>query len=396
MSIEMMKGAPAPENAQVTLGNWRQAPFSRWGFCHVREVVPTARVRHDPNNVRTLDTAPRDILTIPADTGNGAMTVEEILNATDTDGLAVLHEGTLVTELYRRELARDVPHIVFSVTKSVTAILAGILCKQGVFDADAALTRYIPELDETAYGDASVRHLLDMTTGIEFDEDYLATEGAIVRYREATGWNPGSGSGPADLRSFLLSLAGRERPHGEVFRYLSPNSDLLGWAIERASGERIADILGKHLWQPMGAETDADITVDPLGAARTAGGFCPTLRDLARFGQLLLDGGVRDSAEIVPPDWIRDIRENGDPDLWARGDFASQFPPGMRYRSQWYVLGEGDAAFFGLGIHGQYIYIDPAARVVIAKMSSQAEPLDEAKDNLCLAMFSAICRTLAG
>lgn len=393
----LMQGFPPAREGQVTLANWRRAPFSAWGFQHVREVVPTARIACDPRDALPLERAEQELggiaVTVP---GGIATDVAGALEATDTDGFVVLHGGRLVSELYRHGMTPVTPHIVFSVSKSITGVVAGIVEARGQLDPDAPLTAYVPELDATAYRGARVRHLLDMTTGIGFIEDYLATEGAIIRYRESTGWNPKRGSGPADLRSFLLSLDETEKEHGGVFRYLSPNADLLGWVIERASGVRYADLASECLWRPMGAECDAEITVDPLGAPRTAGGISVTTSDLARLGQLLLAGGERDGRQIVPAAWIEDTRSNGDPQAWAEGDFASAMPANMSYRNQWYVRNDRDHAFFGIGIHGQYLYVDPARDTVIAKHSSQAEPLDETKDNLSLALFDAIAAHLAG
>jgi len=396
MTDRMMHGFPPPEAAQVTLANWRQAPFSRWGFRHAREIVPTACVAHDPHSIRPLRSASDtdlDGLTVAAPDG-ATLGLDDVLARTDTDGLMVLKRGALAFETYSHEFDAATPHIVFSVSKSVTGLLAGILAARGRLDPDAAISRYVPEVATSAYRDATVRHLLDMTTGIAFDEDYLATEGAIVRYRESTGWNPPSGAGPTDLRTFLVSLDETDCDHGPVFRYLSPNSDLLGWVLERAADMRLSDFMSTALWAPMGAAHDADITVDRLGAPRTAGGMCIALSDLARLGQLLLDGGAYDGTQVVPAAWIDDIRHNGDSEAWARGEFAVSMPEGMHYRSQWYVLPGDNGAFFGIGIHGQYLYLDPAREVVIVKMSSQPEPLDETKDALSLALFAAVAQAI--
>jgi CubicO group peptidase (beta-lactamase class C family) len=397
MAGGLMQGFPPQSGDQVTLSNWRQAPFSQWGFQHAREVVPTAPIQNGPGDIWLIDAQPKELGDVEVSApGVETTDVASAIEATDTDGLIVLHRGRVVTELYRTGMTEDTLHIIFSVSKSLTGIVAGILEARGLLDPEAPLEDYIPELESTAYKGAQVRHLLDMTTGIAFEEDYLATEGAIIRYRESTGWNPKTGDGPGDLRSFLLSLDETEKAHGGQFRYLSPNSDLLGWVLERASGTRFSDLMSELLWQPLGAQVAANVTVDPLGAPRTAGGISVTLRDLARVGQLLLQGGERDEKPVVPYSWIEDTRTNGDPEAWAKGDFASAMPPNMSYRNQWYVRNDRERAMFGIGIHGQYIYVDPARDTVIAKHSSQPEPLEETKDNLSLAMFDCIAAHLAG
>ncbi len=387
MDDSLMLGAPPRPKDQATLANWRQAPYSRWAFQHVRELIPTAAVACDGASVWRLEEDLQDLsaIAVPGD-GGAELSLAEMLAATDSDGFIVLHRGRIVFEDYRRGMTRGSHHILFSVTKSVTAVLAGILAGDGRFDPEAPVAAYVPEVAGSAYGDATVRHLLDMTTGIAFVEDYLATEGPIVDYRIATGWNPpDAGAAPGDLRSFLASLRERARLHGEAFRYLSPNSDLLGWVLERAGGRRFAALLSETLWRPLGAEAKASITVDRLGAPRAAGGLSTTLRDLARLGQLLLQDGARGGKAIVPADWIADVRGKGDPALWAAGDMAQAFPDSpLRYRSQWYVLGEGDAPYLGLGIHGQMLYIDPARALVVAKFSSQPEPVSDPKDRLTI------------
>src|SRR5690606_34539489 len=154
------------------------------------------------------------------------------------------------------------------------------------------VSRYVPEIDGSAYGDATVRNLLDMTVSIRFVEDYLDPTGDVARYRVAMDWNPpGAFAYQGGLHDFLPTLPKGEAAHGERFHYVSPNSDLLGWVLERAGGLKMSEMLTRYLWQPLGAETSGYITVDRDGAARTAGGICVTLSDLARFGDMMRLGG---------------------------------------------------------------------------------------------------------
>jgi CubicO group peptidase (beta-lactamase class C family) len=217
-----------------------------------------------------------------------------------------------------------------------------------------------------------------MRSGIAFDEDYLATSGPIVEYRKSTGWNPlQPGEAASDLRSFYQQLQGTESPHGGIFRYISPNTDLLGWVIERATGRRYADLMSELLWKPAGTERAGYITVDRLGAPRVAGGMCVTPRDLARVGQLMVENGRRGAQQVIPADWIDDLARNGDAAAWAAGTFAEYFGGAeMHYRAKWYVLRGKDPLLFGWGIHGQHLFVDRAAGLVIAKASSQAQPVD--------------------
>jgi CubicO group peptidase (beta-lactamase class C family) len=376
-----MTGFPPDAHGQVTLANWRNPPFNRWAFHHVRELIPSAEIANEPARVREL---PRQSIGLPV--GD--------LAATETDGLVVLHRGRIVYEAYGPGVDPEAPHILMSVTKSMLGLLAGILEGRGMLDAERPLTELVPELAATAYRAATIRHLLDMRAGVAFAEDYLATSGPIIEYRRATGWSPlEPGAEPSDLRRFVQGLRDADGPHGGRFHYISPNSDLLGWVLERATGRRYADLLSEFLWRPIGAERSAYITLDRLGAARAAGGMCVTTRDLARVGQLIAEGG----GGIVPAAWIEDVLSGGDPAAWNAGSFVEYFPGlPMHYRSKWYVIRGRDPLLFGVGIHGQNLFIDRNSGIVIAKLSSQPLPLDAGRIARTLSMVDAIRRQLAG
>jgi CubicO group peptidase (beta-lactamase class C family) len=397
MTADLMNGFPPSRQGQVTLANWRTAPFNRWAFQHVREIVPSAEIAHDPENVRPLPTTTAGIadLRIP-DAAGPALTLDAFVQRASTDALLALHDGRIVIERYANGMGPRTPHILMSVSKSLLGLLTGIVVAQGKLDPDALVTTAVPELAGTAYEGASIRNLLDMRTGVAFDEDYMATSGPIVEYRKSTNWNPlGPGEAPSDLRAFYQSLRAFDGDHGGRFHYISPNTDLLGWVVERATGHRFADLMSDCLWKPMGAESSAYITVDRLGAPRCAGGICTTVRDLARVGQLLVDDGKCDGTPIIPPSWIDDIARNGSEEAWAAGIFAPFFPGRrMHYRNQWYVDLDDAPWLFGLGIHGQYLFVDRRNRIVIAIMSSQALPLDAGMISLTMSAVLAIRRAL--
>jgi len=391
------QGTAALQAAGVTLANWRQAPWNCWSFHHVQEFLPVARIAHDPARASALPQNPRALDKLEfLGPGGVAWNVERLLPATATDGFLVLNKGQVAFERYGNGLSAADPHIVFSVSKSITGILAGILVEQGKLEPDAPVVRYVPEAAGSVYGDCTVRHVLDMTVGIAFVENYLDTTGDFARYRAATGWNPVENPALAsDLRSFLVTLRRDANLHGAKFHYVSPNSDMLGWIVERAGGAPYARLLGELIWQKLGAEADAHVTIDKLGAARAAGGICVTLRDLARFGEMVRNYGRAGGQQIVPRGWIEDILRNGDQGPWLATEAAAKFLPAGRYRSQWYMIGNDSGAYCAIGIHGQWIYIDPKAEMVIVKVSSQPLPLDDGTDRLLLAAFDAIARHLA-
>ncbi|MFK7944387.1 MAG: serine hydrolase domain-containing protein [Paracoccaceae bacterium] len=383
----MMKAFPPAPEDQVTLANWRTAPHCHWAFHHAREIVPSADIPNMPGAVWDL---PDGATAEMPDFEHAGRTVSFADYCTDlhVDALVVLRSGQVVHEHYANGMDRTAPHIIFSVSKSMLGLLAGILSDKGLLDLNAPATTYVPELAGSAFEGATVHNLLDMRSGVFFDEDYLATSGPIVDYRKATNWNPlDPGEKPSDLRSFLPTLTDRTGAHGGAFDYTSPCTDLMGWVLERAAGQRYADLFTDLLWRPMGAETPANITVDRLGAPRCAGGISMTAHDLARVGQMLVEGG----RGVVPSDWIKSIAHDGDTAAWDAGSMAPDFPGiSMHYRGFWYVLRDRGPTLMCVGIHGQNLLVDLSSGLVMAKFASNPMPMNPDHKQMTLALFEAL------
>lgn len=377
--MDLMTGFPPPPDKLVTLANWRTAPFNRWAFHHVGELVPSAFIRA-PNGAPPLEADARDLAGLRLSHAGREFDFADWLTETFTDSIVVLKDGKVAFESYADGQDPATPHIWMSVSKSLLGLVAGIVAGRGQLDLDAPLTETIPELRRSAYDGATVRDALDMRVGIRFDEDYHARSGAIIEYRKSHLWDPVPvGESPTDLRSFFATLTERDGEHGGRFHYVSPNTDLLGWVLERATGTRYADLVSETLWQPIQAERDAYITVDRFGAPRCAGGFCATPRDMARIGRLFVTGGRHGDVQVVPEAWIRDIVGFDAAAAWRDGDFFELFERAeMHYRSKWYVLHGERPLVFGVGVFGQHVFVDPAADLVIAKCASQPLPLDPA------------------
>jgi CubicO group peptidase (beta-lactamase class C family) len=376
MTAALMDGFPPAPDRLVTLANWRRPPFSAWGFRNVRRLIPTANIASSGHAV-ALETSLQEIGRVGFTGHDGNPTiVSRALGATDTDAFVVLRRGRIATEWYGNGMSATTPHIVFSVSKSICGTLGGILADRGLLDPDDRVIDYIPELAPSVYAGCTIRHLLDMAVGIAFNEDYEDPKGDVVRYRHAAGWDPlPAGETPIDLRSFLSQQRPDGARHGELFHYVSTNTDVLGWVYERACDQPYADILSEYLWAPLGAERDAYVTVDARDAMRAAGGICVTPRDLARFGEMIRRRGIAGGQQVVPGGWIDDINARGDPEAWARSEMAEMFPKAS-YRSQWYRIDRDRGVLVAFGIHGQFIYIHPQAEIVIVRMASEATPLD--------------------
>ncbi len=306
---------PEVQGVPVTARNWQDPPVNRWAYWHAGEILPAYRVPRGPGPARALPAASAraatDLLAIDVTrTSGSAGTVGEVLADTSTDAYVVLQDGELVTEWYGPQGGPDQTHALMSVSKSVVGCVAAVLIDRGQLDADREITGYIPELAASGYAGATVRHVLDMRSGVRFTEEYDNPQADIRRLDDWIGWQPdGPGSEARGLYRFLATLPA-ETPHGARFLYRSAESDVLGWACERASGAGMANLISTLIWQPMGAEHDADLLHDGAGTAVHDGGLCATARDVARFGQMLLDGGtVPDGAggtrRVVPPQWLR-------------------------------------------------------------------------------------------
>jgi len=350
-------------NFGVKLDNWRSTPYSKWAFHHVREIVPTADIENKCGLVNDLNL---DIQRFED------LNLEQVMEETETDAIVIAQNNSILFEKYNNGMSEKSPHILFSVSKSILGLIVGALIGNKTLNESDLIIKFVPELKMTAYYDATVRDLLDMRVGVKFDEDYTATTGPIINYRYAANWNPVPvGVEAGDLKSFMGSLTERDGIHNDRFHYVSPNTDLLAWVCERASGMRYSDLLSDLLWTPLGAESSGYITVDRLGGMRAAGGVCFTARDLARVGLMIANYGYANNKQIIPEVWIKDIIQNGSDSAWEKRIGMDEFGNmPMHYRSFWYVQKNGDPLIHGLGIHGQYLFIDPKLNLSVAWFSS--------------------------
>jgi CubicO group peptidase (beta-lactamase class C family) len=373
---QLMGDFPPSPDQLVTLSNWRKAPFSTRAFRNVRRLIPTADIAAS-KQATALELSLEEIGHIGFTGHDGRpTTLNQALRATDTDAFVVLRRGRIAMEWYGRGMSATTPHMVFSVSKSICGALGGILADRGLLDPDDRVIDYIPELKSSVYAGCTIRHLLDMAVGIAFNEDYEDPSGDVARYRHAMGWDPlPPGEAPIDLRGFLAQQRPDGQRHGEVFHYVSTNTDVLGWVYERACDQPYSDILSEYLWAPLGAEQNAYIAVDARNAMRAAGGVCVAPRDLARFGEMIRRRGIAGGQQVVPGGWIDDINARGDAEAWARSEFADLFPQAS-YRSKWYRIDRSKGVLCALGIHGQWVYIHPQAELVMIRMASEATALD--------------------
>jgi CubicO group peptidase (beta-lactamase class C family) len=325
----------------------------------VRELIPSARIASTTGAVRPLPREERELSRLAFSWKGRKLNVAEFLDGTWTDGFLVLHGGTVSTEQYFNGMRPETPHLLMSVSKSVTSTVAGILAGRGALDPAAEVTTIVPELAGTSFAGATVQDLLDMRAGTRFNEDYADLDADVRSYERVYLWRPPAGDQAAgaeagDAIAYFGTLQ-NDGPHGGPFRYRSILTDVLAWVIERAAGERLHDLISRELWQPMGAEFDAEITVDRLGNPMADGGVSATLRDLARFGLLFLRRGSAEGRQVVPSWWIDDtVRGAPDgPRAFAEGGERAGYPPGGHYRNCWWVRDSALPFYHGSGSTGR-------------------------------------------
>jgi CubicO group peptidase (beta-lactamase class C family) len=391
-----MQGFPPPPDKTITFqdGSFRSFPELRWAWSNIRQLVPTVNVWRGAGPASVLRREDHDIGASASVTMDGRpMTFARMLEETYTDGIAVLHRGKLIYERYFGALKPHKPHIAMSVTKSFTGTLAGILVAEGKIDPNAPVTDYVPELKTSAFGDARVREVMDMTTGLEYTEVYTDRNSGVFGLRRANGMAPiePGYQGATNIFDFLCAQR-KQGEHGKAFAYKTVNSDVLAWICRRVSGLTLSDLLSERIWMPMGAEEDAHYHVDRIGTESGGGGLSTSLRDLARFGETIRNHGRFHGRQIVPAELVEDIARGGDPEKFKPAGYATL--PGASYRNQWWVTHNAHGAYMARGVHGQGIYIDPKAEMVIARYASHPVAGNAANDPVTLPAYMALAKDL--
>lgn len=361
-----------PEPAQrITLANSYQYPQLRWVVQHLRELQPTHNIRRGPGPASPLPADPKPLGQVSFEDAKGQpLTIDEWARSTYTDALVVLHKGRVVYERYDNQMTPHSPHLLFSVTKSFTGLLAAQLVQEGKLDPAALVTAYVPELTGSAWGDMTVRQVMDMTGAVRFREVYTDPSTEIFGYSWASGLlpRPAGYQGPTTVYDFLKTLK-KEGEHGEGFVYRTVHSEVLGWLVSRVTGQHWAELMSQRIWQKLGMEEDAYVMVDSVGTPLQGAGLNATARDLARVGEMLRLGGTFNGQKVFDQAVVDDTARGGDREKFKfQGLQAAR--PGYSYRNQWWVLHNADGAYEAAGVHGQFIHINPAAEMVVVKLSS--------------------------
>lgn len=389
-----MQGAPVPEDKQLRFadGSFFEFPALRWSVAHMRELMPTVSVSRGLGAPAVLPKqldAEIDALTFTPSNAQQSMTWEESLWENYTDGILVLHKGQIVYERYFAELTEDRQHAAMSVTKSLTGTLGAVLVAEGKLDDTRLVSEYLPELSESAFGDATVRQVLDMTTALQFSEDYANPNAEIWTFSGAGNPlpKPANYQGPIGYHQALATIK-KSGEHGEAFGYKTPNADVLGWLIARVTGKSVDELLAERIWSKIGMEQDANYSIDELGTPFAGGGFNAGLRDLARFGELVRNEGRWQGEQILPAQAMQDIAAGGDQAVFAKSNHAEL--KNWSYRDMWWHTGNTHNGYAARGVHGQTVYIDPKAQMVIVRFASHPIAGNAANDPTSLPAYQAL------
>ena len=288
--------------------------------------------------------------------------VREFMERTGTTGLLVAHGGRILFEEYAEGYQESDRMITWSVSKSVISALIGIAVDEGkIRDIEDLVTDYVPSLTSSGYSDVSIKDALQMSSGIGFNEDYFDRNSDVNRMGARSVGLGGS------LEDVLLSLE-NEREPGTYNRYVSSDAQVLGMVLREATGMGITEYTEEKLWKPAGMEFDAYWLTDSTDVEAAFGGFNASLRDLARFGMLYLNGGKLNNRQILSKHWIE---ESLKPDELhpapGEHDYSHDV---LGYGYQWWIPEGTEGEFLAMGIYGQAIYLNPERNMVIVKTSA--------------------------
>lgn len=394
VALKLMQGFPPAPDKTVRLASVLQYPNARWAFHHMRELGPTATVWRGAGPASALPQALRDLDGLRFDDGQGRpLAVLDWQRSTYTDALLVLHRGKLVYERYDAGMQPQQPHALWSLSKSLTGLLATQLIHEGRIDPSATVSQYLPELKDSAWGDATVQQALDMTAGVQYGEDFANPASGIFQYLIAGGLVPAPAAyaGPRSVLAYLPTV-NKAGSHGEGFQYKTVDTEVIGWLLQRVTGQSLAELLSQRLWAPLGAGEDGYVWVDGSGAQLASVGVGATARDLARLGEMLRLQGRYNGRQVLAPAVVAELRKGADPEKFKAAGQAMR--AGYSYHNFWWIPHDRDGSFEAKGLNGQHVHVNPAAELVVVKLSSHPVPNTAFTHALDRQAFAAIAQVL--
>ena len=419
--LKWMAGFPPKKEKIISAvdGSFFNFPAIRYSVNHMREFFPNRIVeanREKPHKLKIkLNNNIDDLTFIPwspissslsngewksenqffSETKESPMTIREFLNKNYVDGIIILHDGKIIYERYPAGLKQEGIHAAMSVTKSFIGLLASILIAEKTIKPEKLVTDYLPELGKSGFAGATVQQVLNMTTAIQYSEDYNNPNAEVWQYSQAG--NPFKSekyTGPQNIYDYLETVKKiPKQEHGELFGYKTINTEVMGWIISRVTNMCVTELISKKIWIPMGASTDGLFLLDSAGKAQAGGGFSLNLRDMAILGEMLRNRGKVGNKQIIPEEAVELVSKGGDQNAFAKSE---EYPrlKGWSYHNFWWITNNAHGAYMARGVHGQAIYIDPAAKMVIVRFASNPLSSNKYIDPISIPAYEAIAEYL--
>jgi CubicO group peptidase (beta-lactamase class C family) len=390
--VERSRWEEEARSLGVTSANWLDGPYNRLGFRGVGRLVRTAPIPHGDGPAFELPRAERDLGGFEFEHGGRRLDLDTLLDETYTDGFLAIHDGAVLCERYLNGMAPSETHLLMSISKSLNSTLCGVLVGRGALTPDDLVTAHVEELRGTAWEGCRVQHLLDMRVAARWDfdvDEYTILDVSDYRTHDCADI-------PTDTATWIRTVE-RAGEHGGPFAYNSLAADVLGWVLERAGGAPVPQLFSECLWAPMGAEHDAEIMLDHEGFAIVEGGFCATLRDVARVGLMWLQDGSLGGRQIVPAAWVARLRDHNAELIEAYGepsDLGGQSAEPF-YHDNWWIWDAERGIHAGVGMNGQCLFVHRPSQTVVAKLSTFPGALDDDLFVLHHAGIAALCESLA-
>lgn len=360
-----------------------------YNFINMKEFFPTSTPIKASENPHIFKK--RDDFYMPElyEFGGEKKSIQEAIDYFNTDGLMILKDGEVLYENYWNKNKENSRHIIWSVSKSFLSALVGIALDEGLIDdINDPIIKYLKDFEGTGYEGVSIKNLLQMSSGIAFNEDYGDPDSDINRYARVTATG-------TSQREFAKTLKNSREP-GTYNHYISLDSQMLGMLVAEVTNMTVKEYLYEKIWSQIGMQDDAFYLTDKQEVEMSLGGLNVTLRDMAKFGQLYLNKGNWNGKQVVPAEWVSNstvpLGKHVQPN--AGDQFTSD---AWGYGYQWWIPGPGVSDYTAHGIYNQFIYVNPESGVVIAKTSSNFNFIEERQytKDAHIAIFRAIAKSIS-
>ena len=363
-----------------TTENWSYPPYNKESFQHVRTLFSTVKLTSEKENSNAFDFKEKEIANLRYQIKypgfDSEPTVQDMLDKTHTDAFLVMKDGLILYEKYSNGMNQESIHLMNSVSKSFLGILIGVLIDEGLIDTQKLITEYLPDFEDTGFSGTTVQQALNMTGSVKYKEDYLEKETDFWKESSVVGWRPAlvNETTPKTLYEYAKTLKETEQVNGSSFHYRTVYTNILGMVAEKAANKNLTVLLQEKLWQKIRPEQNAYIVCDQDNFPYMGAGMSASARDLARFGEMIVNKGMYKNERVVSEDWIMKTLAGSCESRkhFEVTEYVHMIPKG-HYMNQFWASSDSKILVC-LGIHGQGIYMNMSNKTVAVKFSSQPYP----------------------